>query len=404
MNKSNLQKRIVICDQLPADFQAYIQALYSRSAVSIVEHIHKHFKDFTIEFLPESNGYELYRIRPSYANTRSKSPAANFLNKWAIQYNHSSILDAGTALICVEGCDIITAKALQHHPLYAGTEVSTRYVAALTAQDDLATEVFHNVVERAMHRWAGDLNRDQITKASIDAYAFDIAGGFLPTSTKTMLSLSVRLRTLQDIITTTEYIGTKHHYPALDVAKALYELTCEMYPGIHWSQTIEERGYAPAHFPIHNKATPVITAPPKAISEPHVTYNRRTHTFSAALDYRSLRDLMRHRTIQDVPFILPNPKAFPHPFYVETGQREMEPLEVPKSAKNKPYILTRLGAMTDAFHGVVSPSNYRYIQELRCGRSVHPTLRAAFLKVKDASTIHVPSYKRGTETIVYTGD
>lgn len=92
---------------------AMLQAFYSRSPMSIRER------------LTEMDAVELLdapALNESYQNLKDK------LNTYYVGYGHKSIGELGEIVIFVENISFIAAKALQHHPLYKGQEVSTRYV------------------------------------------------------------------------------------------------------------------------------------------------------------------------------------------------------------------------------------------------------------------------------------
>ena len=89
----------VIDDQDPED-NAMMQALYSRSPDSVVNHLEK----------------------------VKKAGSGKFMDQYYVGYNHQSIGDCGTTTLYIEYVSMLAAKAIQDSPLYNGQEASTRYI------------------------------------------------------------------------------------------------------------------------------------------------------------------------------------------------------------------------------------------------------------------------------------
>ena len=89
-----------VYDEFNPQDTAMMQALYSRSASSVKEHVEK----------VKSSG------------------SGKFMEKFYVGYGHASIADCGSTTIFVEGVSMLVAKAIQQWPLYSGQETSSRYI------------------------------------------------------------------------------------------------------------------------------------------------------------------------------------------------------------------------------------------------------------------------------------
>jgi thymidylate synthase ThyX len=85
---------------IDAEAEAMLQALHSRSAGGIKNHL---------QVLEEKG-------------------ADNFMSKFYVGYGHKSIGDCGSVTVFIEGVSMLVAKAIQDNKLYSGQETSTRYV------------------------------------------------------------------------------------------------------------------------------------------------------------------------------------------------------------------------------------------------------------------------------------
>src|SRR5207253_5977813 len=92
--------QIFIIDDLSPEDLAMLQALYSRSGESVVNHLEK--------------------VR--------KSGSGKFMQKFYVGYGHKSIADCGTTTLFLENVSLLAAKAVQDWALYSGQETSTRYI------------------------------------------------------------------------------------------------------------------------------------------------------------------------------------------------------------------------------------------------------------------------------------
>ncbi len=144
------------------------------------------------------------------------------MKKFYIGYGHSSIGDCGTTTVFIEGVSIIAAKAIQNTPLYSGQESSTRFIEFSNQAEKLKSildsnypdfdypddlipryyefyqEVFKTMrLEKAKMLGVDYETADANLKRSINAWAFDVGRGFLPSGTPTQLSFHGSLRELR---------------------------------------------------------------------------------------------------------------------------------------------------------------------------------------------------------------
>lgn len=104
---------IEVMDMHDPEATAMLQAFYSRSPKPIRERL----RELDAEWL----------LDPIAADSKLQ-PLKDKLNQFYVGYGHKSIGELGEIVIFVENISFIAAKAIQHHPLYQGQEVSTRYV------------------------------------------------------------------------------------------------------------------------------------------------------------------------------------------------------------------------------------------------------------------------------------
>ena len=213
--------QIFIKDDLAPEATAMLQALYSRSPKSVVEHVAK----------------------------VNAVGADKFMAQYYVGYGHQSIGDCGTTTIFIEGISLLAAKAIQSHPLYNGQEASTRYMDFSvrecvspvlgtrpfrdTAKDlqqawiDLSSEVQRTMVAHYTAKYACPSDDKGEFAKTVQAKAFDVARGFLPAGVTTNVSWHVNLRQAQD------HIDTLLFHPLAEVrlvAKEVMFLLQQQYP------------------------------------------------------------------------------------------------------------------------------------------------------------------------------
>lgn len=181
---------LVIDGQLvpnPEDL-AMLQALYSRSALSVQDHLAK----------------------------LSKMGSGRFMDNYVVGYNHKSIADCGSTTLFIEGVSLLAAKAIQDWPLYCGQETSTRILdfSRQPIIDPLGTEASKAVLRQWMDFYLSSQDRviahvrsqypmgpddkPESYERAVKARSFDILRGFLPAGVTTQLSWHTNLRQASD--------------------------------------------------------------------------------------------------------------------------------------------------------------------------------------------------------------
>lgn len=211
--------QILVLDRgsvISAEAEAMLQAMYSRSPASVNKHLE----------VVQAKG------------------AAGFMSTYYVEYGHKSIGDCGDATLFIEGVSMLAAKAIQDSKLYAGQEVSTRYV-------DFSTQKFINlddvegshIQEKMRTFYVNTLpkveeslavknpiqegEKEIVWKKAIKARAFDILRGFLPAGASTSVAWHGNLRQIAD------HIAVLRHHP-LEEVRTVAEVTLgaliETYP------------------------------------------------------------------------------------------------------------------------------------------------------------------------------
>lgn len=181
---------IHVIDNLHPEDAAMVQALYSRSPDSVVNHLEK----------------------------VKESGSGKFMDRYYVGYGHASIGDCGSTTIFIENVSMLAAKAIQDHPLYSGQEASTRYLnfSKQPQVNPVGTEeakfiqtqwlgLYNYYLPKfksalaAKHPFDPEVHKtmDAWDKA-ISARAFDVARGLLPVGTATSLSWHTNLRQARD--------------------------------------------------------------------------------------------------------------------------------------------------------------------------------------------------------------
>ena len=106
-----------------------MQALYSRSAASVEEHVKK--------------------VR--------EVGSGKFMERFYVGYGHASIADCGSTTVFIEDVSMLAAKAVQDWPLYSGQETSSRYVDMSKRKivDPFKTPASNSILKKWMNFYIG---------------------------------------------------------------------------------------------------------------------------------------------------------------------------------------------------------------------------------------------------------
>lgn len=202
--------KIFIKDSMNPETGAMLQALYSRSHISVEEHL-------------KGVNQEVSQIIEEREVSLQEKMA-----EFYIKYGHESIGDCGSSTVFIEGISIIAAKAIQDTPLYRGQESSTRYInfanqfeqvknfleqSGFTAYHENRNAIdnllrsyltfYEKVFKKMREHRSSEMGvnyetSDSLTKRAINAWAFDVGRAFLPAATTTQLSFHGSLRDLRN--------------------------------------------------------------------------------------------------------------------------------------------------------------------------------------------------------------
>lgn len=404
--------KIKIVDTLPPEDGAMLQALYSRSAASVDDHLEK----------------------------AQRTGSSRFMENYVVGYNHKSIADCGTTTIYIEGVSLLAAKAIQDWPLYSGQETSTRYI-------DMAKQPIVDILDGwggagtmsgytspIFDRWMTFYTSNQARveqtvrerypakaddkpaeyERAVKARVFDTLRGFLPAGITTQLSWHTNLRQAGD------HLATLIHHPSSEIrgiAHAVRAALVEQYPssgfgvgvaGVsavtggdterhRWEAIIsQECSYNSVHdFPSTfltsisdislNGLHGMFRSRPRGCVLPHFLTDLGQISFGFDLDFGSFRDLQRHRNgVCRMP-LLGVERGF-EPWYlqqldedlakqardlIEQQTRAIERLTT--NLVDRQYY-TALGYRVPCRVTYGLPAAV-YVMELRSGKTIHPTLR-----------------------------
>jgi len=339
--------RVILAEGVPSVVIAWLQALYSRSSETVLEHLD--LLGCKIYEIEHDSG-DVYCCYVTAGGNIDTEKATRFLEKWAIGYNHESILDTGTMHFFMEEIDLVTAKALEHHELYSGIELSTRYVDM-----DSDSEHYNEITEYLKHV-ASNRFPNSPEKAR-NAWVYDIAGAYLPLKTKTQMSLSVRVRTLLEIL---DWLDDVKGVPGPHlVREGMLAVLKTVYPLVSWEkgrhQILQE--YRPIYDSLlQNMVTNDTSKDPYR----HII---------GKIDWRCWRDLSRHRRFYKMPFTYPAEGSHFQEWYIKRNGLQIDPGFAPENWEDR-----LMGHMVP-FEGYIWNEQWEYLYKLRSHPAVHPILR-----------------------------
>ncbi len=413
---------IYIHDEFPPEASAMLQALYSRSALSVQAHVDK----------------------------VKQQGSSKFMESYYVGYGHASIGDCGSTVLYIEGVSLLACKAIQDNPLYSGQECSTRYIdfsnqPVLDPLNTLASQqIQQNWIDfyvQAKPRLVASLKakfplpageKASVWEKAINARSFDILRGFLPAGSTSQLSWATNFRQAYD------KLSLLRHHPLAElreIADRCLELLKAKYPSSFSHKTYPEQeeylrlcaqsnNYftcGEEHLPCEDfsyrttidnaeleaEELPLIRSRPQKTNLPrHLSqYGRFTCTFP--LDFGSYRDLQRHRNgLCRIPLL--NELLGFNDWYLE---------QLPNDIRNEAVALLdkqlaairQLAASSNAAAETMQyyyplGTNIRcqlvydlpemvYVTELRSSNSVHPTLRRIAHQMHRALQIEHPQLK-----------
>lgn len=419
-----------IVDKLAPEDEAMLQALYSRSASSVEEHLAK----------------------------VAKTGSGKFMESYYVGYNHASIGDCGTTTLYFENVSTLAAKAIQDWPLYAGQETSTRYIDM--SQQPIVDPVNTGESRGILQRWMTFYTENQTAVAeeverryprratedegayrgAVKARTFDILRGFLPAGICTQLSWHTNLRQAK------EHLEFLQFHPCKEISHlghAAREQCHDSYGSSGFFTKIltekqswmlkvgEEMSYVDAYVPTQLIAAlhpttffydPAITAQlqtilrtrPRGMPLPHRVNALATFHATFPLDFGSFRDIQRHRAgITFMPLL--TTKGGFEPWYVEQLPESLRQPAL-NLIEDQEESIERLGRRVEAMHErghavCVEDLQYYcalghrvccdvtyglasmvYVTELRSTKFIHPTLRKVIRECAESIRPAMESY------------
>lgn len=387
--------KIFIHDEFNPQDVAMMQALYSRSAASVEEHVTK--------------------VR--------ETGSGKFMERYYVGYGHASIADCGSTTVFIEGVSILADKAIQDWPLYSGQETSSRYIdmSHQPLVDPIGTAGSHAILDRWLDFYttnqpavAAEIKRryprregenEAVYERAVAARTFDSLRGFLPAGITTQLSWHTNLRQAAD------KLALLRHHPLAEVqsiARAILTALKEKYPqSFSHEWTAEQESYRaqaaaetyfnaprpPDDFQARTTIAPadlepyraLLSARPPKTNVPIFLAELGTVSFDFMLDYGSFRDIQRHRHgVCRMPLLttafgfeswyldqLPESLRESARQLIAEQTAAIDALEVDPTVRQ---YYTALGFLVHSRVTYGLPATV-YVVELRSGRLVHPTLR-----------------------------
>lgn len=401
----------MIDDQNPEDI-AMMQALYSRSGASVVEHLAK----------------------------VKAAGSGKFMESFYVGYGHESIGDCGSTTIFIEQISILADKAIQDWPLYSGQETSTRYIdmSKQPVEDPIGTPESKAILDRWMDFYISQQDavathvqtlyprkpeeEEKMYNKAVKARVFDILRSFLPAGITTQLAWHTNLRQAA------RKLALLKHHPDLNIRKVGEQILSELkqrYPNsfshklyetqeAYRAETVAKYTYFdPAECPVdatlHTSITPADLEPyqttfstrPAKTELPIFLMDLGLVTFECQLDFGSFRDLQRHRNgVCRMP-LLSTRFGF-EPWYLNQLPADVkanalrlieEQTKAIESITNDPllkqyYIAMGFRVPCRVSYGLPAAL---YTIELRSGKTVHPTLRIVAQAMAKALQVKLPN-------------
>lgn len=397
--------KVFVYDEFSPQDTAMMQALYSRSPLSVEEHVKK--------------------VR--------ETGSGKFMEKYYVGYGHASIADCGSTTVFIEQVSILADKAIQDWPLYSGQETSTRYVdmSKQPIVDPIGDPQSKKILDNWMEFYIGSQEElkkhlrekypmkgredGEVYEKAIAARCFDIMRGFLPAGITTQLSWHTNLRQANDKLS----ILRHNPIPEIrDIAKEINKRLSEKYSQSFSHKLYPEQenyremfnkryyyydpGKLESDFSARtnisrtelNKYDDLVKLRPQKTVLPHILSELGNITLDFYLDYGSFRDIQRHRNgVCRIPLLmtkigfnswyldqLPNDLKSKAVELIKSQKKEIDKLVTSPEIKQY-YIALGFNVACRASYGL--PATV-YVIELRSGKMVHPTLRRIAHRMRGA--------------------
>lgn len=393
--------KIFIHDEFSPETSAMLQALYSRSADSVVSHLEK----------------------------VKKRGSANFMASYYVGYGHASIGDCGVTTLYIEDVSLLACKAIQDFQLYSGQETSTRYIdfSMRRLHDPCESEQSETILRGWIEFYTG-ITRSLVSvlqqnfplgsdhdpahwEKAINARAFDIARGFLPAGVTSQLAWTTNLRQAH------EQVLRLQTHPLAEVRRIGEECRSVLvakYPSsfghvvgpdemFYLSKTQAVEAYFnPDTFSVTGdqfecvddvgdletqpEIVDLLSSRPRKSQLPRTLSRLGTYRCKFLLDFGSFRDLQRHRGgLCRMPLLssrfgfnswylnqLPAELRSKAGAFIESQLQSISRLGSVASEDLQYYFPMGMNVPCEVHYGL---PEMVYVAELRSSQTVHPTLR-----------------------------
>jgi thymidylate synthase ThyX len=388
--------KIFVYDEFGPEDTAMMQALYSRSAASVSEHVKK----------------------------VKESGSGKFMERFYVGYGHSSIADCGSTTIFIEDVSMLVAKAIQDWSLYSGQETSSRYIdlSKREIKDPVGTKESKSILDKWMQFYTGSQpaveehlkekykkkpdEDEKVYDKAIKARVFDIMRGFLPAGVTTQLSWHTNLRQAHDKLDLLKY------HPLSEVREAAETILSDLkskytnsfshsvyeeqekyreFLGNKYNYFLEKEYSGDFSYKTNiknselEKYADILEKRPVKTNLPNFIAELGNVTFDFLLDFGSFRDIQRHRNgVCRMPLL--TTKFGFNNWYLEQLPESLR-LEAEKLIKAQMAAIEKLKARPEDLQYYIAMGfnvscrvSYGlpacvYVVELRSGKLVHPTLR-----------------------------
>lgn len=395
--------KIFIYDEFNPEDNAMLQALYSRSSKSVEEHVEK--------------------VR--------QADSGKFMEKFYVNYGHSSIADCGSTTIFIEGISILADKAIQDWQLYSGQETSTRYIDMSkqpiidpinTAQSKIILDNWmefyvknqDKIQKHLIGKYSRKPNEEEVVYLkAIQARSFDIMRAFLPAGITTQLSWHTNLRQAYDKLVLLKYHPLEE---VKNIAEKILNQLKEKYPNSfghkiyedqeeYRKKVVEKYNYYQNikcscgcsvfnnNFSYKtnisndelNQYKDIIATRPQKTNLPVFLAELGNITFDFVFDFGSFRDIQRHRNgVCRMPLLTTDLEF--NEWYLEQLPDDLK-MQAKNLIKQQIQAINQLDTTSEIRQyyiaigfNVACRTTYNlpasvYVTELRSGKMVHPTLR-----------------------------
>jgi thymidylate synthase ThyX len=403
----------VIDDQNPEDI-AMMQALYSRSAASVTEHLAK----------VKAIG------------------SGKFMESFYVGYGHESIGDCGSTTIFIEGVSMLADKAIQDWPLYSGQETSTRYIdmSKQALEDPVGTPESKAILDRWMAFYLDKQEAvgahikslyprkpeedEKVYEKAVKARTFDTLRGFLPAGVTTQLAWHTNLRQAARKLALLRHhpdaavrtLGEriwgelKNRYPN-SFSHKLYEAQETYRAAMAANYTYFDPATCPDKVTLTTDITPADIETYKEAFEtrpakselPIFLMDLGLATFEFLMDFGSFRDIQRHRNgVCRMPLLstrfgfdtwylsqLPDDLRKEAETFIEEQTQAIEAISQDPIVRQY-YVAMGFRVPCRVSYGLPAAL---YTIELRSGKTVHPSLRIIAQDMARALQVRLPNLK-----------